>query len=92
MHKTIHPYPYEKTNNLTLFSEKSEPVQIFDPCGTFKVNGGHLRNATICGIPENGELSLNSVQSLTVLIFCAQWMCLAALLIWVPEIMSVKIN
>ena len=38
------------------------------------------------------KLSLNSVQSLTVLTLCAQWMCLAALLIWVPEIMSVKIN
>ena len=44
--------PYDKTNNLTLFSEKSEHVSIFDPCGTLKVNGGHLGNATICGISE----------------------------------------
>ena len=40
---------YDKTNNLTLFSEKSEHVSIFDPGGTRKVNGGHLGNATICG-------------------------------------------
>ena len=44
--------PYDKTNNLTLFSEKSEHVSIFDPCETLKVNGGHLGNATICGISE----------------------------------------
>ena len=32
MHKTIHFWnPYEKTNNLTLFSEKSEHVLIFEP-------------------------------------------------------------
>ena len=42
--------PYDKTNNLTLFSEKSEHVSIFDPCGILKVNGGHHGNATICGI------------------------------------------
>ena len=54
MPKTIHFWnPHDKTNNLTLFSEKSEHVSIFDPCGTFKVNGGHLGNATICGISEN---------------------------------------
>ena len=33
---------YDKTNNLTLFSEKSEHVSIFDPRGTLKVNGSHL--------------------------------------------------
>ena len=47
--------PYDKTN-LTLFSEKSEHVPIFDPCGTLKVNGGHLGNATICGISEKKKL------------------------------------
>ena len=35
------------------FSEKLEHISIFDPCGTFKVNGAHLGNATICGISEN---------------------------------------
>ena len=45
-------YSFDKTNNLTLFSEKSEHVSIFDPCGTLKVTGGHLENATICGILE----------------------------------------
>ena len=56
---------------------------IFDPCGTLKVNGGRLGNATICGISEKCffMLLLNSVQSLTVLTFCAQWMGLAALLL-----------
>ena len=44
--------PYDKTKNLTLFSEKSEHVLISDLCGTLKVNGGHLGNATICGISE----------------------------------------
>ena len=44
--------PYDKTNNLTLFSKKSEHVAIFDPCGTLKVNGSHLGNATICGISK----------------------------------------
>ena len=34
------------------FSEKSEHTSIFDPCGTLKVNGSHLGNATICGISE----------------------------------------
>ena len=54
MHETIHFLnPYDKTNNLTLFSEKSEHVSTFDTCGTFKVNGGHLGNATICGTSEN---------------------------------------
>ena len=32
------------------FSEKSEHVSIFDPCGALKVNGGHLESGTICGI------------------------------------------
>ena len=33
MHKTIHFWnPYDKTNNFTLLSEKSEHVSIFDPC------------------------------------------------------------
>ena len=47
--------PYDKTNNLTLFSEKSVHISIMDPygCGTLKVNGGHLGNATICDISEN---------------------------------------
>ena len=50
MCQTIHFLnPYDKTNNLTLFSEKLERVSIFDPCRTLKVNGGHLGNATICG-------------------------------------------
>ena len=64
-----------------LFSEKLEHVSIFDPCGTLKVNGGHLKNATICGISEKMlfMLLLNSVQSLTVLTFCAHLMGLAAL-------------
>ena len=54
MHLTIHFLnQYDKTKNLTLFSEESEHVSIFDPCGTLKVNGGHLGNATICGISEN---------------------------------------
>ena len=39
-------------NNLTLFWEKSDNVSIFDPCWTLKVYGGHLGNATICGISE----------------------------------------
>ena len=51
MHETIHFWnPYEKTNDLTLFSENLEHVSIFDPCETFKVNGGHLENTIVCGI------------------------------------------
>ena len=54
MRHTLHLFknPCDKTSNLTLFSEKSEHVSIFDPCGTLKVNGGHLGNATICSISE----------------------------------------
>ena len=53
MHLTIHFLnPYDKTNNLILFSEKLEHVSIFDPCRTLKVNDAHLGNATICGISE----------------------------------------
>ena len=38
MHETIHFWnPYDKTNNLTLFSEKSEHVIIFDPHATLKM-------------------------------------------------------
>ena len=38
---TIHLWnPYDKTNNLTLFSEKLENVSVFDPCKTLKVNDG----------------------------------------------------
>ena len=46
--KLVHFWnPYDKTNNLTLFSEKSEHASInFDPCGTLKVKGGHFGNAT----------------------------------------------
>ena len=50
--ETILLNSYDNTNNLTLFSEKLEHVSIADPCGTLKVNGGHLGNATICGISE----------------------------------------
>ena len=48
--------PYDKTNELTLYSEKSEHPSIFDPCGTLKVNGGHLGKTTICGISGNYDL------------------------------------
>ena len=68
--------PYDRTNNLTLFSEKLEHVSIFDPWRTLKVNGGHLGNATICGISENVAYASIKTQcklSLTVLTFCAQW-------------------
>ena len=44
---------YDKTNNLILFSEKSEHNSIFDQCGTLKVKGGQLGNDTICGISKN---------------------------------------
>ena len=51
--QTIHFWnPYDKANNLTLLSEKLKHVSIFDPCITLKVIGGHLGNATICGISE----------------------------------------
>ena len=40
-------YPYKKTNSLTLFSEKSKHVSIFDPCIILNVNGDHLGNITI---------------------------------------------
>ena len=91
--------PYDKTKNLTLFSEKLEYVSIFDPCLTLKVSGSHLGNATICGISEKCCLCIflichilciisfdvssyvHSVESLTLLTLCAQWLCLAALLI-----------
>ena len=36
--------PYDRTNNLTLFSEKSGHVSILDSCVTPKVNGNHLGN------------------------------------------------
>ena len=40
MHKTVHfCNPYEKPNDLTIFSENSENVSIFDPYGTLKING-----------------------------------------------------
>ena len=44
MLKTKHFWnPYDKTNNLTLFSDKfSEHISIFDPCETLKVNGSNL--------------------------------------------------
>ena len=43
MHQTIHFWnSYDNANNLTLFSEKSKHVSIFDSCLTPKVNGGHL--------------------------------------------------
>ena len=85
MHQTTTFWnPYDRTNNLTLFSEKSEHVSILDSCVTPKVNGNHLGNVNCHSMWHTWKILLmvllNSVQSLTVLTFCAQWMGLAALL------------
>ena len=75
MHLTTHFWnPYDKTINLTLFSDKSEHITISDQCETLKVNGGHLDNATICGISEKMllMLCLHSLPNLTLLTDTAQ--------------------
>ena len=66
MNEIIHfGNPYDKTDNLTLFSEKSEHVSIFDPSRTLKVNSGHLGNATICGISEKCFLCFSDTRLAT---------------------------
>ena len=54
MHYTIHFWnPYDKTNNLTLRSEKSKHVSIFDPCGIFKVNAAILEMSQYVAYQKN---------------------------------------
>ena len=63
------------------FQRNRNMFQFFVPFRILKVDCGHL--ATICCISKKKMLLmllLNSVQNLTVLTFCALWMCLAALL------------
>ena len=77
MHKTVHLNfwnPYDKTNNyiLTLFSDKSEHVSIFDSRGTFLE---HLGNVTMCGIMAYQNNVLYAVIKLSaespIVTFCA---------------------
>ena len=76
--------PYDKPNNLTLFSEKLEHDSILTHVELSRSMAAILEMPQYVAYPSIRKmlfmLLLNSVQGLTVLTFCAQWMDLAALL------------